>query len=379
MGRLHIYLGAAPGVGKTYVMLQEARRRIQQGTDVVVGLLETHGRRDTANQRDDLEVVPPLEVLYRGATVREMDTEQVIARRPQVALVDELAHTNVRGSRREKRYEDVQDLLAAGISVVSTLNVQHIESLHDTVKQITGVTVRETVPDWVVDEADQIELIDTTPEALIQRLKHGSIYPPEQARQALSNFFTPGNLTALRALALRTLARGVEGQLTRLMRDQASQAAAPVVKTDRIVVAVDHRPIGKALIRRGWGLAAALKADLLVVYVEPERGTRAAQNLADERRLRTHLQLADELGAQVVRLRGNVADELIAFARAREAPLLLIGQSTRGRRDELLHGSLTHDLLRKTQGIDILVVAKPGQATQPESDAQLRTMHDGAV
>lgn len=362
-GQLRIYLGAAPGVGKTFAMLQEGHRRKERGTDVAIGFVETHNRPHTAEQIGDLEIVPPREVPYKGVTVREMDTDAVIARRPQVALVDELAHTNVPGSRHEKRYEDVQELLKAGITVIATLNIQHIESLNDVVKGITGVAVRETVPDRVVEEAEQVELIDMAPEALIQRMRHGNIYPPEQAHRALDNFFTAGNLTALRDLALRATARGVEEKLSQYMRGQ-DDPAAPVAVTDRILVAVDHRPDGKTLIRRGWRIASALKADLVVVHVEPERGGRAAQTVADERQLRANLQLADELGAQVVRLRGRVADEVVAYARAQKVTQLIIGQSARGRWQEVVQGSVTHDLLRKAQGIDVLVVADPDQARQ---------------
>lgn len=363
-GRLRVYLGAAPGVGKTYTMLQEAHRRKGRGTDVVIGLIETHGRPRTAEQIGDLEIIPPLEIPYKGVIVREMDTDAVIARHPQVALADELAHTNVPGSRHEKRYEDVRDLLDAGITVISTLNIQHIESLNDIVRGVTGVAVRETVPDWVLDEAEQVELIDMAPEALIQRMKHGNIYPPEQARRALDNFFTPANLTALRDLALRATAREVEVKLSQYMR--GGDQAVVVSPTDRVMVAVDHRPIGKALIRRGWRIASALKADLLVVHVEPERGPRATLTVEDERQMRTNLQLADELGARVVRLRGNVADELVAYARANKVTQLIIGQSTRGRWEEMLHGSVSHDLLRKARGIDVLVVAEPPRTPQKD-------------
>jgi two-component system sensor histidine kinase KdpD len=365
--KLRIYLGAAPGVGKTYTMLQEGHRRRERGTDVVIGFLETHGRPHTIEQVGDLEIVPPREVPYKGVIAHEMDTDAVIARRPTVALVDELAHTNVSGSRHEKRYEDVRDLLDAGITVIATLNIQHIESLNDIVKQVTGVPVRETVPDWVVDQAEQVELIDMAPEALIQRMKHGNIYPPEQARQALDNFFTADNLAALRDLALRATAKGVEEKLSKSMRGLGDQAG-PMPVADSILVAVDHRPLGKALIRRGWRIASALKASLVVVNVESERGPRAAQTIEDERRLRANLQLADELGAQVVRLRGAVADEVVAYARAHKVTQMVIGQSSRGRWEELFHGSVTHDLLRKAQGIDVLVVAEPKQPPPRDRD-----------
>ena len=249
-GRLRLYLGAAPGVGKTFAMLQEAHRRKIRGTDVVIGFVETHNRPATAAAIGDLEVVPPMTVDYRGVLLKEMDVDAVLARRPRVALVDELAHTNAPGSRHEKRYEDVEELLDAGITVISTLNVQHVESLNDYVQELIGVAVHETVPDRVLDEADQIELIDMAPEALIQRMRHGNVYPPEQARRALENFFTLGNLTALRDIALRATAREVEDQLDAYIR--AGSIAGKGGVAERIMVAVDHRPVGKTLIRRGW-------------------------------------------------------------------------------------------------------------------------------
>ncbi|HVA91779.1 MAG TPA: universal stress protein [Chloroflexota bacterium] len=365
-GKLRIYLGAAPGVGKTYAMLQEAHRRKERGTDVVIGFVETHKRPHTEARIGDLEIVPPREVPYRGVIVREIDIEAVIARRPRVALVDELAHANVPGSRHEKRYEDVRDLLNAGIHVIATLNIQHIESLNDIVKQLTGVSVRETVPDGVLVDAEEVELIDMAPEALIQRMKHGNIYPPEQARQALENFFTPGNLTALRDLALRATAQGVEEKLSHYMRGQDGDSGEPMTATDRILVAVDHRPIGKVLIRRGWRIAAALKAELIVVHVEPERGSRMARSLEDDRGLRANLQLADELGARVARVRGKVAAEVVAYAHANRVTQMVIGQSTRGRWAEMVQGSVTHDLLRLARGIDVLVVAEAEQASRKE-------------
>jgi two-component system sensor histidine kinase KdpD len=355
-GKLRIYLGAAPGVGKTFAMLQEAHRRKARGTDIVVGYVETHGRSHTAEQIGDLEVIPPRDIEYRGVTLREMDTDAVIARHPRVALVDELAHTNAAGSKHEKRYEDVRDLLDAGITVISTLNIQHIESLNDYVEQMTGIKVRETVPDRVLDEADQVELIDIAPEALIQRMKHGNIYSPEQAERALQNFFTPANLTALRDLALRATAKEVEDKLDVYMRDRAIEDSPNV--GERIMVAVDHRVIGKTLIRRGWRTAAALKGDLIVVYVEPAEGRRQAQRIEDERRLRANLQFADELGATVVRLNGKVSEELIAYARSIHASQIVIGHPTHGRWSELVHGSVTNDILRELPGIDVHVIAE---------------------
>ncbi len=359
-GHLRVYLGAAPGVGKTYSMLKEAHRRKERGADVVIGFVETHGRPRTAEQIGDLEIVPPREISYKGVTLREMDTAAVIARHPAVALVDEMAHTNAPGSKHQKRYEDIEDLLDAGITVISTLNIQHIESLNDIVGQLTGVTVNETVPDWVLDEAEEVELVDMSPEALIQRMKHGNIYAPEQARRALDHFFTLGNLAALRDLALRATAREVEEKLTRYMRDQ--DGAEPRAPGGHILVAVDHRPIAKALIRQGWRMASALKVELTVVHVEPVRGPRATLTVEQERQLRKNLQLADELGAAVVRLRGKVVDEIIAYSSTHDVAGIVIGHPSHSRWEELLHGSVTAALLRRLPGMDVHVIAERDHA-----------------
>lgn len=363
-GRLRIWLGAAPGVGKTYAMLKEGHRRKSRGTDVVIGFVEPHGRPETQELIGDLEVIPPREILYRGSVLREMDTDAVIARHPKVALVDELAHTNAPGSKHDKRYQDVQDLLDAGITVVSTLNVQHIQSLSDYVKQVTGVDVYETVPDTVLDQADQIELIDVPPEVLIQRVQEGNVFPPEQAQQALKNFFTMSNLMAMRDLALRATAREVEEKLDTYLRDRKLEGVAI---GERIMVAVDHRPAGKALIRRGWRLAAAVKGEFIVVHVEPTEGRRKPQTDEDERQLQANLQLAEDLGAEIVHLRGKVSDELIAYARANHISHLFIGHPTHGRWEEFLHGSVTGDILHKVPGLNVHVIADPRQTASESS------------
>lgn len=357
-GKLWLYLGAAAGVGKTFAMLQEAQRLKALGVDVVVGFVETHKRPHTAEQIDRLEVIPPREIAYMGVTLQEMDTDAVIARHPRVALVDELAHTNAPGSVHEKRYQDVFDLLDGGIDVISTMNIQHVESLNDQVEEMTGVRVRETVPDWILDRADQIELIDMAPQALIRRMIHGNIYPPEQAKRALENFFTLGNLTALRVLALRATAQEVEDKLTEYMRGDGTE---PAGAREKVMVAVDHHPIGKSLIRDGWRTAAALKGDLVVVHVDPDDPRRQARNVEEERQLRSNLQVANELGAKVVRLRGKVSQELIAYARSHEMTQLVIGHPTHGRLEEFLRGSVSGDLLRSLRDVDIHVVGVPGQ------------------
>jgi len=352
-------------------MLEEGHRLKSHGTDAVVGFVETHGRPHTAGQIGDLEVIPPKQIPYKGVVLKEMDTDAIIARRPQVALVDELAHTNAPDSVHEKRYQDVEDLLAAGINVISTVNIQHLESLNDYVKQMTGVQVRETLPDWILDQTDQIELIDMAPEALIRRMVHGNIYPAEQARRALENFFTVGNLTALRDIALRVTAKEVEDRLAVFMRESDRNRHTGV--REKVMVAIDHRPVGRVLTRQGWRIAATLNADLVVVYVEPREGHRQTQTIEDERQLRSNLVVAEELGATIVRLRGKVADELVEYAQNNNVTHVVIGHPSHGRVREFILGSVTNDLLRRLPGIDVHVVAtsagRPAEgAYDPESD-----------
>src|SRR5450755_3663483 len=278
-GDLRVYLGAAPGVGKTFAMLNEGRRRHDRGTDVVVGFVETHGRARTIEQIGDLEVVPRKLVTYRGSEFEEMDIDAVIARRPQVALVDELAHTNVPGSRNEKRWQDVEEVLDAGIDVISTVNIQHLESLNDVVERITGVPQRETVPDAIVRAADQVEMVDMTPEALRRRMAHGNIYPPEKIDAALTNYFRSGNLSALRELALLWLADKVDEGLQRY------RAAHDIHGTwearERVVVALTGGPEGDTLIRRAARIAARTAGgDLLAVHVTRSDGLTGASPAA---------------------------------------------------------------------------------------------------
>ncbi len=360
--RLRVYLGMAPGVGKTYDMLAHGRRQALRGVRVVVGFVETHGRLETEAQLAGLEVIPRLQLPYRGVTIEEMDTAAVLARRPELVLVDELAHTNAPGSPHEKRYEDVLQLLEAGISVVTTVNIQHLESLNDTVRQITGVAVNETVPDWVVDRADEIELVDVTPEMLHDRLQQGLIYPPGRAEQALENFFREGNLTALRELALRRTAQAVERRLESYMREHNLEGWAT---TDRVLVCVDDRPLGRALIRRGWRVASATQSQLLVAHVEnPERPVDAPARA----RLDANLRLAEDLGAEVVALTGaDVAAALARYAHERNVSQIVIGHSSHGRWHEFLRGSIVNRLSRATPEIDVLLVAAP-----PERQSQDR-------
>jgi two-component system sensor histidine kinase KdpD len=296
-GTLRVYLGAFPGVGKTYAMLSEAHRRRSYGEDVVVGFVETHGRKPISDLLEGLEVLPRKRIEYRGVSVEEMDVEVVLKRHPAVCLVDELAHTNAPGSEREKRYEDVEEILDAGIKVVSTLNIQHLESLNDVVKAITGIRVRETIPDSVVDKADELILIDLSPEAARARMQHGHIYPPAQAEAALENFFRVDNLAALRELALRRTAQEVEVQLDEYMRGAARHSAAD----ERVLVFVDETPLARTLIRHGWRLAQGLRANLLVAYLKRDLDERAQAGLS-----RT-LELAEDLNARVCPLEGTDA------------------------------------------------------------------------
>src|SRR5512135_1397772 len=267
-GRLRVYLGSAAGAGKTYTMLNEGHRRESRGTDVVVGYVETHGRPQTQAQLGDLEIVPRKKVTYRGVTLEEMDTEAVIARYPKVALIDELAHTNVPGSQHVKRYQDVEEILDAGIDVVTTLNIQHLESLNDLVASITGVRVRETLPDWILDQADEVELIDISPYALRQRMKHGNIYPPERIDAALHHFFREGNLTALREIALRRTAEKTEAQLQRYMTDHGIGELPSA--GERVLVGFDHRPQSRQVLRDAWRLAHGLQAELIAISIQPQ-------------------------------------------------------------------------------------------------------------
>ncbi|HEX6551391.1 MAG TPA: sensor histidine kinase KdpD, partial [Ktedonobacteraceae bacterium] len=267
-GRLRVYLAAAAGAGKTYAMLNEGHRREGRGTDVVIGYVETHNRPQTQSQIGDLEIVPRKQVSYRGVTLEDIDTDAIIARHPKVALIDELAHTNVPGSKHIKRYQDVLEILDAGIDVVTTLNIQHLESLNDLVASITGVRVRETLPDWVLDQADEVELIDISPYALRQRMKHGNIYSPERIDTALNHFFREGNLTALRELALRRTAEKTESQLQEYMTEHKIDKLWPA--SERVLVGFDSRPHMRQVIRDAWRLAHGLHADLIAVSVQPE-------------------------------------------------------------------------------------------------------------
>ncbi|MEO3927208.1 DUF4118 domain-containing protein [Micromonosporaceae bacterium B7E4] len=331
-GQLRIYLGAAPGVGKTYAMLEEAHRRAARGTDVAVGLVETHGRRHTAAMLGDLPAIPRRTIHYRDSDFTEMDVDAVLARRPEVAVVDELAHTNVPGSRNGKRWQDIQELLDAGIDVLSTVNIQHLESLNDVVAQITGVTQQETVPDGVVRGAEQVELVDMTPEALRRRMAHGNIYHPDKVDAALANYFRIGNLTALRELALLWLADKVEDQLDRYRADQG--IAATWETRERVVVGLTGGPEGDTLIRRAARIAARGRgAELMAIHVARSDGLRGA----DPGTLERQRLLVERLGGSYHQAIGaDIPTALLDFARGVNATQIVLGASRRGRFAQIL-------------------------------------------
>src|SRR6201986_3963654 len=355
-GRLKIFVGAAPGVGKTYEMLSSAHSRRKAGVDVVVGAVETHGRAETEALLHGLEVIPRRKLDYRGQVLEEMDLDALIARRPQLALVDELAHTNAPGSRHPKRYLDVEELLSRGIDVYTAVNIQHIESLNDVVAQITHVRVRETVPDSIFDRADGIELIDLTPDDLIQRLREGKVYAPKQAERALEHYFSPGNLAALRELALRRTAERVDEQLLNHM--QANAIAGPWAAGERILVCLSEDPRAAGLVRYTKRLADRLHAPWTAVTIE----TRRSLQLTDEQRdrLGDTLRLAEALGGEAVTIPGvgrRIADDLIGFAHANNVTQIIIGKATRSRWFEITRGSVVHDLVRRPGNISVSVIA----------------------
>jgi two-component system sensor histidine kinase KdpD len=358
-GRHRVYLGMAPGVGKTYAALNELHRRGARGTDVAIGFVETYNRPLTIHAIGDLEVIPRKKIEYKGVTLEEMDTAAVIQRHPAVALVDELAHTNAPGSKHEKRWQDVEELLDHGITVISTVNIQHLESLADIVETITGISVRERIPDRVLDEADEVELVDMSPHALRQRIQHGNVYPNERAERALKQFFREGNLMALRELALRKLATSVEEDLEDYMHQH--HIGATWAADEQIMVCVDELPSAQHLIRRAWRMANQRQAPLLAVFVETPRWARAGPEA--RRQLEENLRLAEDLGAEILRIQAaDVADALAGVAHDRNVDSIVIGHSRHGRLHELLHGSIINKLLKQARDFDVHLVAGREQA-----------------
>jgi two-component system, OmpR family, sensor histidine kinase KdpD len=353
-GRLKIFLGAAPGVGKTYEMLQTAQLRKREGIDVVVGIVETHGRPETATLLAGLEVIPRQSIEYRGHMLEEMDLDAVLARRPKLVLVDELAHTNAEGSRHPKRYLDVEEILAAGIDVYTTLNIQHVDSLNDIVARITRIRVRETVPDQILDAADDIEVVDLAPEDLIQRLKEGKVYVPKTAQRALDHYFAPGNLTALRELALRQTAQRVDDQLLTHMRAHAIHG--PWAAGERVLVCISESLHSPALVRYAKRVADRLHAPWTALYVESRRTQQLSEIELD--RIADCQRLAERLGGEAITIPGrDAAEEINRYARANNVTQIVIGKSNRSRWFEVLHGSVVHDLIRQTGSISVHVIA----------------------
>ncbi len=361
-GRLKIFLGAAPGVGKTYEMLMSGRAAIADGSDVVIGVVETHGRKETQALVEGFEVVPRRSVDYKNHQLEEMDIDAILARRPALVLVDELAHTNAPGSRHPKRYMDVEEILSQDIDVYSTLNIQHVESLNDIVAQITRVRVHETVPDSVIDEADEVEIIDLTPVDLIKRLQEGKVYLPATAKRATENYFSPGNLTALRELALRRTAQRVDDQL--LTHMQANAISGPWAAGDRVLVCVDEQPRGASLVRYARRLADRLRAPWAAVHVETQRFARLSE--AERDRLASTLRLADQLGGETITLPGrNAAEEIARHARENNVTHIVTGKPNKPRWRELFEGSVSHDLIRHAGNISVHVISGNDQEVVP--------------
>ena len=363
-GKLRIFLGAAPGVGKTFEMLTQGRRRRLEGTDVVVGVVETHGRQETEALTKGFEIIAKKRGLYKGRVAAEMDLDAILQRRPQLVLVDELAHTNVEGSRHPKRYLDVEEILAAGIDVFTTVNIQHIDSLNDIIAQITRIRVRETVPDAVLDEADEIELVDLTAEDLLARLREGKVYVKEQAERALKHFFSPGNLTALRELALRKVAQHVDRDMVDYM--QAHAIGGPWPASERILACISEHPSSAELVRRARRIADALKAEWTALHIESPR--HATLGEADKDRIADTLRLAQRLGGQTASLPGrDIAQAILQYARHNNVTQIIIAKSERPLWFELLHGSVVRSLLEGSGAISVTAIAPRGAAIAAKS------------
>jgi two-component system sensor histidine kinase KdpD len=360
-GTLKVFLGAAAGVGKTYAMLEAARVHRASGRDVVVGYVEPHGRKETEALLEGLEQLPARVVEYHGARLRELDLDAALGRRPGLLLVDELAHTNAPGSRHAKRWQDVGELVEAGIDVYTTVNIQHLESLNDIVARITGIVVRETVPDSVLEGADEVELVDLPPEGLLERLREGKVYVPEQAERAVRKFFRKGNLMALRELALRLTTARVDAEMEAYRRQHAIPGTWPV--SERIVVAVSPSPLAARVVRTARRMAAAMRAEWVVAYVERPGAPASA---ADRDQVVQTLRLAESLGAETATLAGHdLAEELVRYARSRNASKIVVGKTGQSRWREAVRGSVVGDLVRRSGDIDIYVITGEGEEVRP--------------
>ncbi|HEY3929243.1 MAG TPA: universal stress protein [Candidatus Koribacter sp.] len=352
-GSFKVFLGYAPGVGKTYSMLSEGIRRHSRGEDVVIGVVETHGRAATAELADRLEKVPRKSLEYKGTIFEEMDVDAILARKPRVALIDELAHTNVDGSKHRKRYEDIIELLDANIDVISTINVQHIESVTPIVGRITGVVVRETVPDWVMQRVDEIVLSDLTPEALQNRMKRGDIYPVDRAERALANFFKPGNLIALREIALQQVSHVVDQTLETYLEKEHIEKRAPIA--ERIAVCISSNPAAQYLMARAARMAHRIQAELYVIYID----VGADASPENKRSLQENLRFADNLGAKIVRAEGkHVAEEVARVVREKHITQVVFGRSAVKGWKKYLYLSAIHRFLRDAPSVDVHIVTQ---------------------
>jgi len=354
-GTFKLFLGYAPGVGKTHTMLTEAIRRHTRGEDVVIGVIETHGRKAVGDLVANLEVVPRKEIEYKGAAFEEMDVDAILARKPCVALVDELAHTNIEGSKHRKRYEDILELLDAGIDVLSTMNIQHLESVTPTVQGVTGIHVRETVPDWVLQRVNEVVMIDLTPEALQNRMRRGDVYPQERVGRALENFFRETNLIALRELALRQVAQAVDQSLEQHRGEQENNERHPVAIRERIAVGISSNPAAQYLIARGARMAQAMNAELFVVYTDLGQDSSDA----NQRTLAANVRFAENVGAIMVRLKGkSVAKALAEFVNEKHITQVVFGRSaTRGWK-RYFYLSAIHQFLRDAPAVDVHIVTQ---------------------
>ncbi|MFT9850111.1 universal stress protein [Aneurinibacillus sp. REN35] len=355
-GYLKIFIGAAPGVGKTYMMLKEGNEMLEKGIDIVIGLIETHGRVETATQIGKLPIFPLKKVVYKEKEFEEMDLEGLLARRPSYVIVDELAHTNVPGSTHKKRYEDVMALVRAGINVITAMNIQHLESLNDTVEQLTGIKVRERVPDWMLDKANEIQLIDTSPEKLRERLTSGLIYKPEKIEQSLNNFFRPGNLNALREIALREVADDVDERLESYKQEKGIDGMKGA--NEKILVCVNYRPNAERLIRRGWRIASRLKCQLYILNIPLVPVQK--MDTCTRKQMRVLEDIAKDLHAEFhIRASAGRKPEqiIIDFTNEKGITQIVLGQSARSRWEEITKGSIVNRIMKYTRHVDILIVA----------------------
>jgi len=352
-GILKLFLGYAPGVGKTYSMLAEAIRRASRGEEVVIGVVETHGRRATAELAAKLEAVPRQSLEYKGTVFEEMDVDAILARKPSVVVVDELAHTNIEGSKHRKRYEDVLELLDHNIDVLSTMNVQHVESLGPTILQITGVQVRETVPDWVMQRVDEIVLADVTPQALQKRMMRGDVYPVERADRALAHFFRPGNLIALRELALRQVTQVVDRSLDAFL--EKHETVEPAAVRERVLVCVSSNPAAQYLIARGSRMAQGIKGELYVLYVDLGTDTEPE----NQRTLNENIRFAENLGARVMKIKGKkVAEAVAQFAREKHITQVIFGRSARTGWQRYMYLQAIQKFLKSAPSVDVHIVTQ---------------------